>query len=160
MEETYYVIRDSLNWADEMDIDSVSLYTGSQLKAAKADIKKIKKEYPNVDSCYISLGTNEEEAVTIDEVEDYLKSARKISKSEYNVIKRYVGQVGVDLYESFMNSVDYKIEREKEHIAVRKEEVKKQKAERAKYKASALGKHELLVKNFIEDITKDIENEQ
>ena len=119
-----------------------------------------KKEYPNVDSCYISLGTNEEEAVTIDEVEDYLKSARKISKSEYNVIKRYVGQVGVDLYESFMNSVDYKIEREKEHIAVRKEEVKKQKAERAKYKASALGKHELLVKNFIEDITKDIENEQ
>lgn len=82
----YYVLDTSYNWADEMDLDHYTIVAEDALRDYRKELEKVPDDYEY--STYI--GSNEEQIFTKDDIEHMLNTAKLISESDMNVLRKYV----------------------------------------------------------------------
>lgn len=88
----YYVLDTSYNWADEIDIDHYTIVAEDVLRDYRKDLEKVPDDYEY--STYV--GSNEEQTFTKDDIEYMLNTAKSISESDMNVLRKYVSQCDED----------------------------------------------------------------
>lgn len=96
----YYLIKNSFNWADEIDFNGFDIISIDDLNEAKEVVKCLSydEEYS------VGIGSNEELYITRSELEDMLENAKPLSSIEVMVITQRLGtSCGKTLYSVFLN---------------------------------------------------------
>lgn len=88
----YYVLDTSYNWADEMDLSHFTIVAEGALRDYRKELEKVPDSYEY--STYI--GSNEEQIFTKDDIEYMLNTAKLISESDMEVLRKYVSQCNED----------------------------------------------------------------
>jgi hypothetical protein len=80
------------NWADEFDVEGISIFTEHEWNEYKEDAKKY---FEKNGSYTFYFGTNQE--MYYDSLKDFLEAftKTKINENEYKVLSDYVGLFGV-----------------------------------------------------------------
>jgi len=82
----YYLVKSSINWADEIDLDGFDIFTEEELE-------KIKKELALAENVKtVSIGSNEEVEISPDEIIEEFEEADEISKDAFMIIRNKLGE--------------------------------------------------------------------
>jgi len=94
----YYLVKSSINWADEMDLDGFDIFTEEELEK----IKKNLAHAENVKTVYI--GSNEEVEISPAEIIEEFEEADEISKDAFMIIRNKLGEhLGYTKYDLYFN---------------------------------------------------------
>lgn len=86
----YYLIMEGFNWADEMDLQGFVIANEEQLKNLKEVAEKL-SETDEGDELELSLGTNEYQYVSADDMLDTFNSAKPLTEAEVKTLCSILG---------------------------------------------------------------------